>query len=264
MANVNPGTHRTRQLTVALFTLGALLVVASLPPIPQPVQYHDFADQRTLFGVPHALNVVSNLGFLIVGAFGLSRLSRGRRTFADGRERAAYRVFFAGIVAVGFGSAVYHQAPSHETLFWDRLPMSVAFMSLFSTVLAERLGPRVGLRLFPWLVLAGPLSVIWWLLSERAGTGDLRAYAFVHFYPLLAIPMLIALFRPRYTHGGGVLVVLALYLAALAAERLDREIFEALGWISGHTVKHLLAALAAAGVCVMLDRRSPAQGPTRQ
>ena len=51
---------------------------------PQPERYHDFADQRTVLGVPHALNVVSNLGFLIVG---LRRLSKSGASFADARER---------------------------------------------------------------------------------------------------------------------------------------------------------------------------------
>ncbi|MDP1535953.1 MAG: hypothetical protein Q8L95_02045 [Burkholderiales bacterium] len=254
------GTRRARLLAVALLSLAVVLVAAWLPPLSQPVHYHDFADQRSMFGVPHALNVVSSLGFVIVGGFGLRGLRRADSDFADARERWPYALFFLAIVAVGLGSATYHLAPGHESLFWDRLPMSVAFMSLFSSVLVERLGPRIGLCLFPWLALAGPLSVIWWLLSERADAGDLRAYALVQFYPMLLMPLLMALFAPRYTRGGDVLLVLALYLGALAADRMDREIFAAVGWISGHTLKHLLAALAVAWLWRMLNLRKPAPG----
>lgn len=71
MRTLSSSAHRRRLLAVALLTIAALLAVAALPPIPQPEQYHDFADQRAVLGVPHALNVVSNQGFLIVGAVGL-------------------------------------------------------------------------------------------------------------------------------------------------------------------------------------------------
>ena len=250
--------QRRRLLAIALLSIAALLAVAALPPIPQPGQYHNFADQRTLLGVPHALNVASNLGFLIVGAVGLRRVWSSGASFTDARERWPYAVFFASLVGVGFGSVAYHLAPSHGSLFWDRLPMSLAFMSLLSAVLVERLGPRIGLRLFPWLAAAGPFSVVYWVLSERAGSGDLRLYGLIHFYPMLLIPLLLWLFAPRYTRGGDLLWVLALYATALAAERLDDQVFAAGGWISGHTVKHLLATVAAGWLSRMLRLRSPA------
>lgn len=252
---ISPGAYPRRRLALVLLTLAALLAVAALPPIPQPQQYHDFADQRALLGVPHALNVVSSLGLLIVGAVGLGRLRRPDSSFADAREHWPYMLFFVSLMGVGFGSTYYHLAPSHGSLFWDRLPMSLAFMSLLSAVLVERLGPRIGLRLFPWLAAAGPLSVVYWILSERAGVGDLRPYGLIHFYPTLLIPLLMWLFAPRYTRGGDLLVVLALYATALVAERLDREVFALGGWISGHSVKHLLATLAAAWVVRMLRLR---------
>ena len=263
MRAISPVAHRRRRLALVLLTFAALLAVVALPPIPQPEQYHHFADQRTVLGVPHALNVVTNLGFLIVGAIGLGRLWRPGSSFVDARERWPYAVFFASLVGVGFGSGYYHLAPSHGTLFWDRLPMSLAFMSLFSAMLVERLGPRVGLRLFPWLAAAGPFSVVYWILSERAGAGDLRLYGLVHFYPMLLILLLMWLFPPRYTRGRDLLVVLGLYATALLAEHLDRQIFAAGGWISGHSLKHVLAAVAAAWAVRMLRLRNPAPGASQ-
>ena len=258
MRATSPGALRRKLFAIALLSIAALLAVAAMSPIPQPERYHDFADQRTVLGVPHALNVVSSVGFLIVGVVGLRRLSKLGASFTDARERWPYTVFFASVVAVGFGSIHYHLAPSHGSLFWDRLPMSLAFMSLLSAVLVERLGPRVGLRLFPWLEAAGPISVVYWMWSERAGVGDLRLYGLVHFYPMLLMPLLLWLFAPRYTRGGDLLWVLALYMTALAAERLDHQVFAAGGWISGHTLKHMLAAVAAAWLLRMLRLRSPA------
>jgi hypothetical protein len=245
-------------LALLLLSVAVAIGVALLPRFPQPSSYHDFADQRTMWGVPHALNVFSNVGFLLVGALGLHRLHlrrEGDRSVGDARP--AYRLFLLSIVGVAFGSAYYHLEPNHERLFWDRLPMSLAFMSLLTCVLVERLGVNIGMRLFPWLAVAGPLSVVYWLFSERAGVGDLRPYAVVHFYSVLLILMLLALFPARWTRGGDFLVVLALYGAALASERLDHEIDAATGWISGHSLKHVFAALAAGWVIRMLRLRRP-------
>ena len=44
--------------------------LALSPAIPQPAEYHDFADQRGLAGIPHFWNVVSNLPFAIIGLVG--------------------------------------------------------------------------------------------------------------------------------------------------------------------------------------------------
>ena len=97
-----------------------------------------------------------------------------------------------------------------------------------------------------------------WIWSERAGVGGLRLYGLVHFYPMLLIPLLMGLFAPRYTRGRDLLAVLAIYAVALVAERLDREVFAAGGWISGHSVKHVLAAVAAGWAIRMLRLRSQA------
>jgi hypothetical protein len=49
----------------------SLAILPLLPPIPQDPSYHQFADQRTLLGIPNFWNVVSNLPFVLVGAIGL-------------------------------------------------------------------------------------------------------------------------------------------------------------------------------------------------
>jgi hypothetical protein len=63
-----------------------------LPPIPQPMSYHQFADQRPWLGIPNFGDVVSNLPFAIVGIWGLIFLLRpsAQNRFADPRQRWIY------------------------------------------------------------------------------------------------------------------------------------------------------------------------------
>ena len=118
-------------------------------------------------------------------------------------------VFFAGLLLTGFGSAYYHLEPNNERLVWDRLPLAGALMGLFAAVIAERIGVRAGLALLAPLVVVGLGSVLWWHGGEVRGHGDLRPYALVQFYPLVAVPLMLYLFGPRYTLGGAVLATIS-------------------------------------------------------
>ncbi|MDP2155499.1 MAG: alkaline phytoceramidase [Sulfuricella sp.] len=231
---------------IALLAALAIAIVAAVfacvPPIAQPQWYHDFADRRAWLGVPNFLDVASNALFLIVGAAGLARLSEG--VFADPRERWPYAVFFTGLVLTGVASGWYHLEPADTRLAGDRLAMTAAFAGFTAAVLTERLGLRCGLAALPALLVAGPAAVLWWATTEAAGAGDLRAYGLVQFTPMLLVPLLLWLMPARYTRGGDLLAVLGLYALALALEWLDRPIFELTGSVSGHTLKHLIAALA--------------------
>ena len=100
------GTAITRRaLGLLVFMLASLIGLLLLPPIVQNQNYHDFADQRTLFGIPHFWNVVSNIPFIGIGAVGLWRF---------GRSPSA-GLLFLGIFLTGFGSAYYdsHNAPAY-------------------------------------------------------------------------------------------------------------------------------------------------------
>jgi hypothetical protein len=82
-AAITPPTNRANAVQHLVRThpvvVVGILIVASfaglllLPPISQDQNYHQFADQRTLLGVPNFWNVVSNLPFIAVGAAGLQR-----------------------------------------------------------------------------------------------------------------------------------------------------------------------------------------------
>jgi hypothetical protein len=237
-----------RELALVFVLLAPLAVLLfAVPPIPQDPAYHALADDRMFMSVPSFANVVSNVGFLIVGFLGLRLcLTRG----ADGATRA-WSVFFLGVLLVAFGSAYYHVQPSSETLAWDRLPMTVAFMALFAAVAAEHVRPEIEHGMLRGAVLVGIVSVGWWRY-----TGDLRLYAWVQFAPLVALVFIALAFPARYSHRGYLVLGLAFYALAKGAEFADAAIYAATSHlISGHSVKHLLAAIAPYCVYLMLCNR---------
>jgi hypothetical protein len=247
----------------AIGLIGGLAVLAGtgaflIPPIPQDPAYHRLADARSWLGIPNALNVLSNAGFVLVGALGLGFLNHRGATapaFRAPGERWPYLVFFAGLFLTGLGSAYYHWAPGNLRLAWDRLPLAITLMGLLDAVIAERIGVRAALRLLGPLVALAALSVGYWALTEQRDAGDLRPYALVQFYPLVAIPLMIWLLPARYAGSAGLLAAAGIYALAKVPELADAWILSATRVVSGHTLKHLLAALAGYSVLRMLQHR---------
>ena len=232
--------------------LGILLAISTIAivglvfvgPIPQDPAYHRFADERAIFGIRNFWNVASNLPFLLVGLYGFRRLPN----LARQETKAGYAALCAGILCVGIGSAYYHLSPSTPTLLWDRLPMTVAFMALLSIVLDERQAFGGSARMLWPLLVAGIGAALYWSWSESLGHGDLRPYVVVQFLPILLIPLVLLMFRRRYLNNTALIFALLAYLAAKAFEQFDRQVFEAVGALSGHTIKHLLSGLAVLSI----------------
>ncbi len=242
-----------KNLLIGLVVVAAVGGTFLFDPIPQDPAYHDFADTKALFGVRNFWNVASNLPFLFVGAIGL--VSAGRLASQD--LRFHYLFFCTAVMLVAFGSAYYHLDPSTPTLVWDRLPMTAAFMTLLSAVLADRVSWVVGRALLWPLVVIGIASIAWWVRTEAAGQGDLRPYGLVQFLPMLLVPLILLLWRGEGLRAKPVWMAFAAYAAAKLAEQFDQSILEATGGFSGHSLKHLLAALATWWV-VRAFQRSPA------
>ena len=229
------------RLVVGLAVAGCM-VAFLFPAIPQDPEYHTFAGQRRIWGVPNFWNTITNLPFTGVGVAGLA--VAGRRKLAGGLPelRAGYLVFFAGMALVGPGSAHYHLGPTNASLVWDRLPMTLAFTAFFSVVVGESISVRAG-RLLLWpLVFVGLASVAYWHFSEIAGRGDLRPYALVQFLLTALVPLILLLFRSPFSGTGWIWSVIGAYGASKVAELADGPIYALVDFVSGHSVKHLLAA----------------------
>lgn len=224
---------------LALLALISLTYIAISAPLLQDEDYHHFSDTKTICGIPNFWNVISNFPFLIIGMIGIYR--------TNGSDNLYYpRVsFFAGIIFVALGSAFYHYDPNSRSLLLDRLPMTIAFMSLCALLVGEFINKKAGKILLIPFILCGIASILYWILS-----GDLRLYALVQFYPMLAIPVVLLFFSNRAAQGKHYWFLLVAYVIAKLCEHFDQQIHEAIGIISGHSLKHIIAAIGILNVAM--------------
>ena len=228
------GVSRETRLALAFLPgLIGLPVLILHGPVAQDLCYHDFADKRAILGIPYFGDVVSNLPFCLVGLAGLLR-----------RPPLDFGVFFLGVLLTGLGSGYYHLDPTNATLVWDRAPMTLGFMGFFAALIRVRVDARWGRRLLWPLVVVGLLSVWYW-----ARTDDLRPYIMVQFYPLVTAVLLLLLLPGPSRHYW---LALASYVLAKVVELLDKPIYDLTGVVSGHSIKHLFAALGAWWIVSML------------
>lgn len=228
-------------LAILFMTVAGLWLAG---PMPQDPAYHDFADQRMLFGFPNCWNVASNMPMFFVGVYALWHSLRFWRHRPEFASRLIPVVLSLGIITACFGSMYYHWAPDNLTLVWDRLPMTLMFMPLLALVIYDFLGKKAGQLAFLILLPLGIFSVLYWRYTESTGQGDLRFYAFVQFFPMLIAPLLIWLNPGKVPYVKYLLLVLGWYALAKIAEYFDTAIFDTLRFWSGHTVKHLLGAVS--------------------
>ena len=222
----------TGYIILTILAILSFIGMFIVSPIEQDKSYHSFSDIRTLFDIPNFWNVISNLPFLIVGFLGLYNLN------SIASKKTQYLLFFLGIVLIAFGSVYYHLDPNDYTLIWDRLPMTIAFMALFSIVISEFINSGKGRSMLFSLLIIGLLAVLYWVIFN-----DLSFYAFVQFYPLLAIPVILIFFKSDYTLAIGYWILLLAYIIAKLLEHFDGEVYGFLKVISGHSLKHIVASL---------------------
>ena len=242
MKNIKNEQEKMKGLLFLVFI--GCIGMTLLKPIAQNISYHLFADHRNLFSVPNFWNVLSNVPFLIIGACGMIYSIRNTKAMIRSSLKLNYIVFFSGIFLTGIGSAYYHFAPNNSTLVWDRLPMSISFMSFFSIIIGEFITIKKSrLLLFSFLII-GITSIIYWNFTEQQGHGDLRLYIAVQFLPMILTPIILLLFKSKNYITTFVWLVLSTYILAKLSETYDHQIYHTLKFISGHSIKHFLAALA--------------------
>lgn len=248
----------SRVTVIIAFTIICIVAAFAWPAMPQPLAYHAFADQRAFFGVPNFFDVASNVGFLIAGLYGLFITLRPRTFFATAIERLPYAVFFVGMLLTTVGSSYYHLAPDNERLFWDRLPMTIAFMSLIAAQICERVNVRTGLSLLAPMLAVGAVSVVYWRATERAGEGNVIPYGILQGYSVVILLVIAVLLPSRYTRARDIYWVFAWYVIAKVLEALDPLILGLGEIVSGHTLKHLAAGVAGLVVARMARLRERA------
>ncbi len=230
-----------------------LLVILSfaslffITPIPQDLNYHNFADNRALFGINNFLDVFSNLPFLLVGIIGI------HRTFKHWGITSSWSwlVFFISIFFVALGSSYYHLNPENSTLTWDRLPMAIGFMALFVIVLTDYIHQDLERWLLLPMTIIGVLSVVYWHIAD-----DLRFYAWVQFISMALLLIIIFVYKPHHLQPKYLIFAYIFYALSKLTEYFDKQIFEITDQlISGHTIKHLLASIATFCFYFLLKRR---------
>ncbi len=239
-------------IRILIFVIPGLigLVTFVFPVNLQEISTFPFADQRILLGIPNFTDVFTSIPFFVMGILGLKAVNSFRKFYSADWERTPYIVFFSSVICVSFGSTYFHLLPSKATQFWDRLPMAVAFVSLFTVIIVEFVSFRVGKLLFPPLLIVGFVGVLRWHL-----TGDLRLYSLIQFYPLVVIALVLLVYKSRYSCEKYWWGVLSLYFVAKIAELLDGQIYLSTGFISGHSLKHILVAAAIGWLVAMLKNR---------
>jgi hypothetical protein len=245
--SAHPSTKKNRWFTLG-FTAGFSVLVALVwgrLPTFDPPAYFEFADRRAWFGIRNSMDVLSNLAFLWVGVYWWKKVSafpRGRKDYGLAVHFSIYR--FVAVVAIftGLGSMWFHWNPNIETLFWDRLPMTLGFSGMIGLIVSDRFSIRAGRRLVLVLAFVAVTHLILW----NAGLSDLRPYIVLQYGGiLLAVTLVVLRRRAGILENSAIMMAFALYAVAKFFEMKDLTIFEATGQqVSGHTIKHLLAAAA--------------------
>ena len=265
----------SRPESALLLALGLALLVACFgPQVAQHAHYHAFADQRTAWGVPFAMDVLSNLPFAIAGIWGLVGLRRlsklaqsstqlsipkAEPTSGPGAQPALAALFFVGLLVTAVCSSFYHWQPDNAGLAIDRLGMVVAFAGLLGLSVADRISGRAGLATAATVLAVGPLSVMVW-----STWGNLLPWALLQGGGMLLIVFL-AVCRAtseRIPGAWGIplAVVIALYALAKVFELADHPVFELTHHlVSGHSLKHAVAALAAWPVIRVMHNHATAR-----
>jgi len=244
-----------KRLFLSTILIIILSVLFFIEPIAQDLNYHNFADSRTIYSVSNFWNVVSNIPYFLVGLYAFYKMYWIKSLKIINEVKVTYFLLFLGVTLVAFGSGYYHLDPNNETLLWDRLPMSIAFMGLFSLVISEFYSIKLGKALIYPLVVAGVSSVVYWYVGELNGDGDLRFYLLVQFLPILLMPIIFIFFKGSFTLTRGYWWLLFFYILAKIFEYFDKEVFELLQIISGHSLKHIISAIGLWILVIVFEKR---------
>lgn len=226
----------------------ALLAVAIFGPfVAQPGHLHEFADQRSWWGIACTMDVLSNLPFALLGLLGLVCLVLHKRQIPLA-QRGLAALFFVGLIVTAAASSWYHWQADDAGLAIDRLGMVVAFAGLLGLAASDRISSRAGVALALAVLVMGPLSVAVWY-----GSGSVLAWAALQFGGM-ALVLWLACLKPL---PGALAVrwgwVIMIYVIAKLFEQADEAVYALSSQlVSGHSIKHVVASFAALPVIVAI------------
>lgn len=238
-----PDRDKTNNRILFTIVFLTIIFVCSIKPIAQDVNYHYFADNRTVCSLPNFWNVISNVPFLLIGLSGMIYYFRRIRSKEEDELRLNKMLFYFGIFLTGVGSSFYHFHPDNNSLVWDRLPMTIAFMSFLSIVVGKVICYKTGQRMLLPLILLGIISIVYWRMTSERGEEDLRFYVIIQFLPVLLITTILLLYRVDGSIKFYFWFILLSYVVAKLFELNDVLIYEKSNLLSGHSLKHFAAAL---------------------
>lgn len=236
----------SKRLILWLIAVVSIMGIMQLPPISQDLSYHAFADQSKTSFIENGLNVLSNQPFILVGIYAIYCGRKYREPLSERKIFKQFIIFAVGVFLVGFGSGYYHYEPNNITLIWDRLPMTIAFMALYSIIVSVFISSTSGKNLLPWLLVCGFVSVGYWALTESMGSGDLRMYALVQFLPMILIVSILFMYKDNSIEKAYLISTMLWYGIAKLLEAFDEDVYHLLNEsVSGHSLKHVAAAIAS-------------------
>lgn len=232
---------------IASLVIISFLCLFFIEPIAQDLAYHVFADTRAMLGVNNFFDVASNLPFFFVGILGLFCIYQNWGVSSSW----SWLILFMSVLLVAFGSSYYHLNPQNKTLTWDRLPMAVGFMALFVIVLTDYVNNKLEKWLLIPMCLLGIASVVYWHMTD-----DLRIYAWVQFVSMALLLIIISIYKPGHLQTKYLIYAFVFYTLSKLTEHFDKQTYELMGQIvSGHSIKHLLAAVATFFFYILLKHR---------
>lgn len=255
--------HRAAPLFIIALSCLTIVGLVLYGPISQDPSYHNFADYQTLLSLPNFWNVVSNFPFIIVGIIGLYKCKTMHNDPVKARNRTSYILFFIGVLFTGISSAYYHLQPNNWGLFWDRLSMALSFVAFLSIVISEFIGSKLSKQLMAPFVLFGLFSVVYWIVTEQYGTGDLRPYVITQFLPIFIGPVVIFSWKSESIKTSDIVIIGACYGIAKLLEFFDTQVYQAV-MISGHSLKHLAATFSAYWMLSILGRYQRKATPSQK
>lgn len=241
------------------YTLLLFVVAVMLPAFPQAAHYHAFADQRTWLRIPYAMDVLTNLPLLLAGVALALRLHRYARTTAQRRPGLALPMWWwlLALAAVGFAltalaSSLYHWQPDDMGVLWDRLAMSLIFAAVIGLAVGQIADAMTAATMTLLTLAMAALALLVWIASN-----NFSPWIVVQAGGMLLLLSIAVIQRQADTWQGvpqlPLLALIGWYSLAKLAEWGDHAVFVFThGLLSGHSLKHVLAAMAAWPLLQML------------